>query len=81
MIEPLCIQLAMPGDRIRLLALDGGGVRGLSSLIILKDSPDAPCKAYRLSSADAMLIRQLRLRDEQTDHRQYLPDQLPISLR
>jgi patatin-like phospholipase/acyl hydrolase len=26
----------MPGERIRLLALDGGSVRGLSSLMILQ---------------------------------------------
>ena len=26
----------MPGDQIRLLALDGGGIRGLSSLMILR---------------------------------------------
>ncbi|RYP47753.1 hypothetical protein DL768_006221 [Monosporascus sp. mg162] len=44
----------MPGDRIRLLALDGGGVRGLSSLIILQqlmatvdpDSPPKPCDYF-----------------------------------
>jgi patatin-like phospholipase/acyl hydrolase len=164
----------MPGDRIRLLALDGGGVRGLSSLMILqqlmatvdpesppkpceyfdmiggtstggliaimlgrlrmtvddcidaytslsdkvfekksrrvtvkgklqgrfdtaeleravkqilvdrsfdkdallKDSPDAPCKVYVCidSLAYAMLIRQLRLRDQQTDHQHRLSD-------
>jgi predicted acylesterase/phospholipase RssA len=171
----------MPGDRIRLLAIDGGGVRGLSSLMILqqlmatvdpestpkpceyfdmiggtstggliaiilgrlrmtvddcidayislsdkvfekksyrvtvkgklqgrfdtaeleravkqilvdrsfdkdallKDSPNAPCKVYVYtdSSADAILICQLRLRDQQTDHRHRLSDYLPISPR
>ncbi|KJZ69277.1 hypothetical protein HIM_11336 [Hirsutella minnesotensis 3608] len=40
---------AMPGHDIRLLALDGGGVRGLSSLMILQNlmstiDPDAPPK-------------------------------------
>lgn len=39
----------MPGDNIRLLALDGGGVRGLSSLMILRNlmnsiDPEAPPK-------------------------------------
>lgn len=39
----------MPGHDIRLLALDGGGVRGLSSLMILQNlmstiDPDAPPK-------------------------------------
>src|SRR5690242_7546111 len=41
----------MPNDEIRLLALDGGGVRGLSSLVILQslmltvnpDNPPIPC--------------------------------------
>jgi len=44
----------MPGDRVRLLALDGGGVRGLSSLMILRnlmaavdpDSPPKPCDYF-----------------------------------
>ncbi len=44
----------MPGDQIRLLALDGGGVRGLSSLMILKylmdtidpESPPKPCDHF-----------------------------------
>ncbi|KAJ6087073.1 hypothetical protein N7467_005987 [Penicillium canescens] len=39
----------MPGDNIRLLSLDGGGVRGLSSLMILQklmapDDPESPPK-------------------------------------
>lgn len=46
--------LAMPGDQIRLLALDGGGVRGLSSLMILDglmatvdpESPPKPCEYF-----------------------------------
>lgn len=44
----------MPGQELRLLALDGGGVRGLSSLIILeqlmetinRDSPPKPCEYF-----------------------------------
>lgn len=44
----------MPGQELRLLALDGGGVRGLSSLIILEhlmeginpDSPPKPCNYF-----------------------------------
>ncbi|KAM5358933.1 hypothetical protein ACJA88_015257 [Fusarium oxysporum] len=44
----------MPDNDIRLLALDGGGVRGLSSLIILQnliltidpDSPPKPCNYF-----------------------------------
>jgi patatin-like phospholipase/acyl hydrolase len=41
----------MPGKDLRLLSLDGGGVRGLSSLMILKQlmetisvNPREPCK-------------------------------------
>ena len=42
----------MPPDGLRLLALDGGGVRGLSSLMILgrlmetvdSDAPPKPCQ-------------------------------------
>ena len=39
----------MPGNDLRLLALDGGGVRGLSALMILEQlmeavDPDAPPK-------------------------------------
>lgn len=44
----------MPGSDIRLLALDGGGVRGLSSLLILRrlmsivdpDDPPKPCDYF-----------------------------------
>ena len=44
----------MPGNDIRLLALDGGGVRGLSSLMILQqlmrhvdpESPPKPCDYF-----------------------------------
>ena len=44
----------MPGQELRLLALDGGGVRGLSSLMILErlmqiidpDSPPKPCDYF-----------------------------------
>ena len=44
----------MPGDQIRLLALDGGGVHGLSSLIILRrlmatvdpELPLKPCEYF-----------------------------------
>ena len=44
----------MRGDQIRLLALDGGGVRGLSSLMILQqlmatidpESPPKPCDYF-----------------------------------
>lgn len=44
----------MPGDCIRLLALDGGGIRGLSSLMILQHlmttidpkSPPRPCDYF-----------------------------------
>ena len=44
----------MPYDQIRLLALDGGGVRGLSSLMILQqlmvtidpESPPKPCDYF-----------------------------------
>ncbi|KAK3935444.1 acyl transferase/acyl hydrolase/lysophospholipase [Diplogelasinospora grovesii] len=44
----------MPGSGLRVLALDGGGVRGLSSLMILKqlmstvdpDSPPKPCDYF-----------------------------------
>ena len=41
----------MPGEQIRLLALDGGGVRGLSSLMILRRlmvtaDPESPPKPF-----------------------------------
>jgi patatin-like phospholipase/acyl hydrolase len=46
--------LAMPEHELRLLALDGGGVRGLSTLQILKqlmdvidpESPPKPCDYF-----------------------------------
>lgn len=44
----------MPGKELRLLALDGGGVRGLSSLMILEqlmqtidpEHPPKPCEYF-----------------------------------
>jgi patatin-like phospholipase/acyl hydrolase len=44
----------MPGSELRLLALDGGGVRGLSALMILEqlmeavdlDAPPKPCEYF-----------------------------------
>ena len=44
----------MPDNELRLLALDGGGVRGLSALMILSqlmeavnpDSPPKPCDYF-----------------------------------
>jgi patatin-like phospholipase/acyl hydrolase len=44
----------MPGKELRLLALDGGGVRGLSALMILEQlmeavnpaSPPKPCDYF-----------------------------------
>ena len=44
----------MPGSELRLLALDGGGVRGLSTLMILErlmeavdlDGPPKPCDYF-----------------------------------
>jgi patatin-like phospholipase/acyl hydrolase len=44
----------MPGRELRLLALDGGGVRGLSALMILEelmeavdaDAPPKPCEYF-----------------------------------
>jgi patatin-like phospholipase/acyl hydrolase len=44
----------MPGEELRLLALDGGGVRGLSSLMILEqlmqivnpENPPKPCEYF-----------------------------------
>lgn len=46
----------MPGSELRLLALDGGGVRGLSALMILKqlmeavnpNAPPKPCEYFNL---------------------------------
>jgi patatin-like phospholipase/acyl hydrolase len=46
----------MPGNNLRLLALDGGGVRGLSALMILEqlmeavnpDAPPKPCDYFDL---------------------------------
>lgn len=50
----LFLKVAMPEQELRLLALDGGGVRGLSSLQILKqlmdvidpESPPKPCDYF-----------------------------------
>jgi patatin-like phospholipase/acyl hydrolase len=46
----------MPGSDLRLLALDGGGVRGLSALMILErlmeavdpDAPPKPCDYFNM---------------------------------
>lgn len=48
--------LNMPGKNLRLLSLDGGGVRGLSSLHILKqlmqsinpNKPPKPCEYFHM---------------------------------
>ena len=48
------VQTTMPAGALRLLALDGGGVRGLSSLMILRrlmaavdpDAPPRPCDYF-----------------------------------
>ncbi len=44
----------MPDQKVRLLALDGGGIRGLSTLMILEqlmeavnlDDPPKPCEFF-----------------------------------
>lgn len=46
--------LVMPGKELRLLAFDGGGIRGLSSLMILEqlmqtinpECPPKPCQYF-----------------------------------
>jgi patatin-like phospholipase len=50
--------------------------RGFDKDALLTDSFNVPCKVYVYidSSADAMLIRQLCLRNQQTDHRHRLSD-------
>jgi hypothetical protein len=50
----------MPGNNLRLLALDGGGVRGLSTLMILEQlmeavDPDAPPKPCDYCSARSLV--------------------------
>ncbi|RBA13412.1 pfs [Fusarium proliferatum] len=57
---------AMPGHDIRLLALDGGGVRGLSSLMILQNlmstiDPDAPPKPCDYFDMIAIMLGRLRM--------------------
>ncbi|RYO22982.1 hypothetical protein AA0113_g12747 [Alternaria arborescens] len=84
----------MPGSDLRLLALDGGGVRGLSALMILEqlmeavdpDAPPKPCDYFDIISGTStggliavMLGRlrmSLRVRDEQGDERDCLPNEL-----
>jgi patatin-like phospholipase/acyl hydrolase len=65
----------MPGDQIRLLALDGGGVRGLSSLMILRrlmatidpELPPKPCEYFEMISGTstggliAIMLGRLRM--------------------
>lgn len=65
----------MPDDDIRLLALDGGGVRGLSSLMILKNlmsaidpvSPPKPCDYFDMMAGTstggliAIMLGRLRM--------------------
>jgi patatin-like phospholipase/acyl hydrolase len=38
---------SMPGNDLRLLALDGGGVRGLSALMILEQLAHGGCRPRR----------------------------------
>lgn len=52
----------MPEQNLRLLALDGGGIRGLSSLIILNqlmhtinpESPPRPCEYFDMIGGTSM---------------------------
>jgi patatin-like phospholipase/acyl hydrolase len=52
----------MPKHKLRLLALDGGGVRGLSTLQILKqlidtinpESPPKPCDYFNIIGAPVL---------------------------
>lgn len=73
--ERLIATAAMPSHDIRLLALDGGGVRGLSSLMILQnlmstidpDSPPKPCDYFDMISGTstggliAIMLGRLRM--------------------
>ncbi|KAF9730251.1 hypothetical protein PMIN01_12184 [Paraphaeosphaeria minitans] len=45
----------MPGNDLRLLALDGGGVRGLSALMILKQLTHGSCRPRRAAQAVRLL--------------------------
>ena len=66
--------LAMPGQELRLLTLNGGGVRGLSSLIILDqlietidlDSPPKLCDYFNMigGTSTGGLVVILRVDDE-----------------
>ena len=62
----------MPDKELRLLALDGGGVRGLSALMILEqlmetinpDSPPKPCNYFDMiggTSTGGLVITSRRL--------------------
>lgn len=62
----------MPGKELRLLALDGGGIRGLSTLMILEqlmqsinaDSPPKPCEFFDMiggtSTGGYVIYRRMR---------------------
>ena len=60
----------MSSQELRLLALDGGGVRSLSSLVILErlmesidpDSPPKPCDYFDMIGGTSTTGKQLRCR-------------------
>jgi patatin-like phospholipase/acyl hydrolase len=65
----------MPGKNLRVLSLDGGGVRGLSSLLILKtlmetinpEKPPKPCEYFHMigGTSTGGLVT-LTVKDEKT---------------
>ena len=65
----------MPPDSLRLLALDGGGVRGLSALMILEglmeavdaDNPPKPCDYIDMIGGTGTLGRLKMIIDECID--------------
>ncbi|KAK0631596.1 acyl transferase/acyl hydrolase/lysophospholipase [Immersiella caudata] len=81
----------MPADALRLLALDGGGVRGLSSLMILRhlmatvdpDTPPRPCDYFDMIGSNstgsliAIMLGRLRMTvDESIDAYTTLSDKV-----
>ena len=70
----------MPGSDLRLLALDGGGVRGLSALMILEqlmeavdpDAPPKPCDYFDMiggTSTGGWVVTKSRRHKKSADDR------------